>query len=114
MASRVPWIKAVRVLKNCQKVNQERVRAHTHVYADVYLKSLMITVCLPVGDGGKKECRERVGGVSIKNSPMVVLTPDASSHCESFCPPRLVSSLLLVMLLLLRRFGMQKRERETE
>lgn len=50
----------------------------------------------------------------MKKSPVVVLTPDASSHCESFCPLRLISALLLLMLLFLRRFGMLRRERERQ
>lgn len=85
------------------------MQQHTHTHTDIYFKTLMMNVCLPVGDGDKKSV-ERVGGVSMKDSPMVVLTPDALSHCESFCPPRLVSAMLLVMLLLLRSFGMLKRE----
>lgn len=58
---------------------------------------------------------DKVGwsGVSMKKSPGVVLTPDVSSQRESFCPLRLVSALLLLMLLLLRRFGMLRRERQT-
>lgn len=62
-----------------------------------------------------EEDRERVGrGVSMKESQVVVLTPDALSHRESFCPPRLFSALLLLMLLLVRRFGMLRRERQRD
>lgn len=48
----------------------------------------------------------------MKKSPVVVLTPDASSQCESLCHPRLVSAVLLLMLLLLRRSGLLRRERQ--
>lgn len=59
--------------------------------------------------------REKIGGVSVKKSPVVALTPDASSRCESFCPLRLISALLLLMLLFLRRFLYAKeRERNTK
>lgn len=58
--------------------------------------------------------RERVGGVSMKESPVVALTPNASSHCESLCPLRLISALLLLMLLFSRKFGMLRREREKD
>lgn len=53
-------------------------------------------------------------GVSLKESPVVVLTPDASSRCESLFPQRVISALLLLMLLLLRRFSMIRKERKRD
>lgn len=53
-------------------------------------------------------------GASLKESPVVVLTPDASSRCESLFPQRVISALLLLMLLLLRRFSMIRKERKRD
>lgn len=65
----------------------------------------------------RERWRERavVGDISMKESQVVVLTPDASSRCESFCPSRLIPALLLLMLLLLRRFVcLEERGRERQ
>lgn len=66
-----------------------------------------------VEDDGEREGGGQ-GGISMKESLVVVLTPDASSHCESFCPLWLVSAQLLLMLLLLMRFGMLRRETQKD
>ena len=52
------------------------------------------------------------GAVSVK-SPPAVLTPDFSSYYESFCPLRLITTLLL-LILFSRRVGMIERWKKSE
>lgn len=78
----------------------------------------MTTACLPVGDRGRRSEGEREGrgrrlSRAEKKSPVVALTPGASSRRESLCPLRLISALLLLMLLFLRRF-LYAKEGETD
>lgn len=96
---------------------------YTLAHTDGYLKFQMMKAHLAVAFFIFFKKRKRLGGssgsvggegASLKESPVVVLTPDASSRCESLFPQRVISALLLLMLLLLRRFSMIRKERKRD